>query len=424
MQTQSPCSSPRERGHVSTTRNRLEPSLISKNVVRRSSIDISKLAKTFGEDLTLDGIVTDQNKLYSIDSNSFEHNVPRVVVQIIDRLCLLREEQKITSSALATAFLNPDSEGVVWSAVGSEESQLTELKRLINSRSKDAISQVTDPRFLIQLLLDFFEELDQPAIDRTFYREFDGMFGSSDKQKAFFTGKDPGMVIFPENTYHTLAFLAKFMNILLGKNPDQGKQMMIRHTILRLSIALNKNGKLYSQYFFSRTLLTNLPAVGDLAFSDKLTSLLFQWSMEYEEMHRQHFIALRSPIPSLHQKILRDAGRVDFGLSDKFKSRSLQKNELGTSNRKGLGYKPVLSDLSSKEQSPSSRIDKSRQLALKEASAISEEDDHESLEDFDMSLFEGMPEDIRNFIPVFMEMAYEEQNNIIKELNRMRKSPA
>lgn len=407
-----------------TTNNKSELSLISRSVGYFDLSDILKLAKTFGEDLTLDGIVSDQNKLYSIDSNSFQHNVPKVVVQIIDKLCVLKEEERATSSAILTAFLNPDSEGVVWSAVGAEEEQLKDLKRLINARNKTAIKSITDARFLIQLLLDFFEELDQPAIDRTFYRQFDDIFGVPDKMSSFFNGQDPRMISFHENTYHTLAFIAKFMNIILGKNPDQGKKLMVRHAILRLSIALNKNGKLYSQYFFSRTLLTNLPAVSDLSLTDKLTGLLFQWSLEYDEMQRQKFIALRSPIPGLHKKILDNIGRVDFGQSDKFESRLLQKKDPKLANHKGLGYVPVLSDLSSKEQSPTSRQNQTLHLEMKEAPAISEEDDQESQEEFDASLFENLPEDIKNFIPVFMEMAYEEQNNIIKELNRMRKPPA
>jgi len=374
-----------------------------------SNEGINTLALTFADkEVSLDMVVENQRRLYTINHNSFEFHTPRIIFQTLDRLCHLKEDGKATTSGILNSFLNCDLDGNSWTR--DDEEKLTRLKLDFNARKKDLISTIDDPRFLAQLLLDFLQSLAQPLIYSTFYIEFKAMLADPDLMLEFVRAQMPRMVEFKENIYLTLDFIAKSFNVLIGKNPDQTKLKMLRLVLLRLSIAMNQLNM--HSFFYSRNVILHKDYT-DLAMTDKLTSLLYIWVTEYDEQDREHFKSLSSPLPKLHRKIISQNGRAGYGVTDNFLSKSLQKTMNTKPRQKGDSPKNLTLD------QPDNTVAQSNIQRV-----ITEEDDHHSHSEMSESRLDSFPEDIKAFIPYFIDMTYEEQNLIIKQLNAIRNGGA
>jgi hypothetical protein len=344
---------------------------------------------------TLDQIVQGYNKLAPVSSTSYAFNVPRVVINICDRLIQLKEEGHAKTPEILNAFLFCDHDGAKWTK--ADEDLLEKYKFEINHR-KNPLKDIKEPRYLTQLLLDFFSNLSQPVIYSTFRQEWKDVLASEEKRKEFVKCQIPRMVNLKENIYHTLDLLAKSFSTLLGKNPKEQILYTLRLVLLRLTLALTQSEN--PHFFIARQVLVH-DDYAEMASSDSLTDLLYLWVTEYTPAAREAFRGLSSPMPNLHKRLVDEQGTVSTHDPDKFGSKALSSSFI-------------------KHQQQHKRA---RQGDTPHAPVITEEDDGMASQASERNL-DGLPEEIRAFIPVFMEMPYEEQNAVIKELNSILQSSA
>lgn len=343
--------------------------------------------------MTLESVVAGYKKLNLPHLNSYYAHVPHIVVKVMDRINQLKEQGKYKTSELLDSFMNCYKNGNDWSPV--EEENLSKIKQSVNQR-KDNISEIDDPRYLSQLMLDFFQSLSQPAIPGTFRREWQHVLGDNDLILKFVRSELPEMEKIKETVYHTLEFIAMSMNQLIGKNPDAQRLSVLRLTLLRISLSLTQTDK--PRFFHSRHILPHAEYL-EYANVDPITKLLYAWTTEYSPKAKDVYLGLHSPMPNLHKKIMDIHGSSTLTNPDKFNSRRLSSSFI----------KIQKDHLKSSEKGP-------------ERPTITEEDDP-SLSVISDQNSDDFPEEIKVFLPIFRDMPYEEQNSIIKELYNIMQKP-
>lgn len=352
------------------------------------NIDINEKALTFSsKTVNLDTVIKGYRELNLPDTNSYFAHVPHIVIRTMDRLIQLKEQGICKTTEILNAFLNCDKDGSTWNSL--DEDKLTEYKLEINKR-KDPIKDITEPRFLTQLLLDFFSSLSQPMIVGSFKQQWKDMLGDGDLMRKFVNSDSPQLKDLKENIYHTLEFIAKTMNNLVGKNSDSQRLSTLRLVLLRLSLSLTQADK--PHFFFSRNILMHKDYI-EQASSDSITELLYMWTTEHSPGARDVYRGLFSPLPNLHSKIMQRHGSSTPNNPDKFQSRTLSSSFVKQQRHHQRTYGGGAGD-----------------------PVISEEDDGANSVLTDQNLDE-FPDEIKNFMPVFMDMPYDEQNAIMKELN-------
>ena len=350
---------------------------------------IDSLSLTFGKsNVTMDQIVAGQKKLENINQSAFANYIPKVIIEILDTLCLLKDEGTHSSAVILNAFLACEMEGSSWTSL--DEERLTQMKIDFNKR-RAALSKERDPRYLAQLLLDFFDSLAQPVISSIFMREHDDILQTQTTMLQFINAEHPKSATVSPVIYHTLCFICKSMRSLIGKTTDPSKLTNLRFVLLRLSISL-RQAKV-DHVLFARNVILHKDFM-DLATTDKLTELLFCWVANYDDHSKELFQLLSSPMPTLQKKILEHNGSSNYGKVDKFDSKSLQKSSTMTHKEKLV------------------KLD----LLKIGAPQITEEDDLPNSPMSELN-FESLPEDIKNYLPIFCNLSYEEQNQLIKHLN-------
>lgn len=354
------------------------------------------MAISFGRGAsTIENVVKGQKKLENINANSFANDVPKVLIEILDRLCNLRDEGTYSSAMILNSFIACEKDGESWTSL--DEEKLNQSKLDYNKRF-DTISKIKEPRYLAQLLLDFFEELSHPVLTSTFLREFDEVLKEQEMGRAFINGSHELSKSISHTIYHTLSLICKSLNSLIGGNPDESKLKSLRFVLFRISICL-RQAKV-DHLFYSRNLIIFKEAI-DMSNADKLTQFLYLWVTEYKDEAREHFKVLSSPLPTLHKKIISENGTSHFGVSDKFISKGLNRSSI---------------------KMPKERLSK---LDVFKANhpQITEEDDGIGSPISEMNI-DDMPEDIQNYLPVFLSLSYEEQNQMIKMLNDIMMNPS
>jgi hypothetical protein len=326
--------------------------------------------------------------------------VPRVVINICDRLIQIKEEGLAKPIEILNAFLFCDHEGSKWNQ--SDEDLLEKYKQEINQR-KNPFNEIKEPRYLTQLLFDFFMGLTQPMIYSTFRQEWKDVLASEERRKEFLMCQIPKMATLKENIYHTMEILAKTFNNLLGKSPKEQSLHLLRLVMLRVTLALTQSEN--PHFFIARQVLVHKDFV-ELAFGDPLADLLFVWSTTYSPAARETFRGLSSPMPNLHRRLVAEQGTVSTHDPDKFGSKALSGSFLKHQQQHKRDKE--------KANSPHSPAP---------APVITEEDDPQVSQPTDRNL-DDLPHEIRAFIPVFMDLPYEEQNAIIKQLNGILQSSA
>jgi len=360
----------------------------------RPSPVIDSLSLTFGKSsVTFDQIVAGQKKLENINSSAFANYIPKVVIEVLDTLCSLKDQGVYSSAVILNAFLACEMEGTSWTSL--DEERLTQIKLDFNKR-RAALSKQRDPRYLAQLLLDFFDSLAQPVISSIFMREHEDVLHSQTTMLQFINADHPKSATVSPSIYHVLCFVCKSMRSLLGKTSDQSKLANLRFVLLRLSISL-RQAKV-DHVLFARNVILHKDFM-ELASTDKLTELLFCWVSNYDDHSKELFQLLSSPMPTLQKKILEHNGSSSYGKVDKFDSKSLQKSSTMTHKEKQM------------------KID----LLKIGAPQITEEEDGPLSPMSELDL-DSLPDDIKNYLPIFRSLSYEEQNQLIKHLNSILQS--
>ena len=355
-----------------------------------SNTDIQKLALVYSKkERNLDQIVQSYKNLSPVSSSSYGFNVPRLIIDVFDRLIQLKEEKLCKTNEILNAFLNCDHDGAKWNQL--DDDRLEEYKLQINQRKKP-FKEIKEPRFLTQLLVDFLNCLAQPVINNTFRQEWKHVLADQAEKREFVLCQNPKMANLNENLYHTLDFMAKSLNALLAKSQKASKLHTLRLVLLRLTLALTQAD--FPHFFIHRQALVHKDFL-DLAATDSITDLLYMWVTEYTPAARERFRGICSPMPNLHKRLVEVHGTQNPHDPDKFASKGL-------------------SDSFIKHQQQHRR--RLQQADSPHAPVISEEDDGTASQASERNL-DALPEAIRAFIPVFMDMPYEEQNSIIKELN-------
>ena len=135
----------------------------------------------------------------------------------------------------------------------------------------------------------------------SFKQQWKDMLGDGDLMRKFNNSDSLQLKDLKENIYHTLEFIAKTMNNLIGKNPDSQRLSTLRLVLLRLSLSLTQADK--PHFFFSRNILMHKDYI-EQASSDSITELLYMRTTEHSLGARDVYNGLFSPLPNLHSKIM------------------------------------------------------------------------------------------------------------------------
>jgi len=113
--------------------------------------------------LTLNEIVTFQIDLYPLVPDKKKRKVPFLINDILDRIELLGNSGHTQISKTIKSFFNLKHPCYETEWCSFHEKELASMKSKINSNSFK-MSEYSDNRLLVQLMLDFIESLREPAI--------------------------------------------------------------------------------------------------------------------------------------------------------------------------------------------------------------------------------------------------------------------
>jgi hypothetical protein len=354
--------------------------------------DLNYLANTFSnQERTLSQIINNQAKLYTAPPNSYQIHVPDIVIKAFDHLCVLCEKGGFSVKEFFISFTDNHISGVTWNQ--TDEDNLSNLKAQYNKRQEVFVG-LNEPRYIIQLFLDFLESLSEPVIYKHFFLDFPEVLQDDEGRRGFFEGTNPKLRQIEEPIYHLLCYICKSVSALTRKNIDKYRELVIA-MLFRVSIALRQDLKRVNNYFMKRDVIAKKAFISE-AMADPLTLLLYQWSREYDEKFRDAFFITVSPMPKLHSKIVNNRGTISHGKENQFISKTMTRSEA----------KPKDTNMTLRAQESLESM----------GHLISEEARDLEIGNIDI---DSLPPAIKEFLPLFKQMAYEEQNSLLKELNKI-----
>lgn len=336
-------------------------------------------------------IINNQAKLYTAPPNSYQIHVPQIVIKAFDHLCLLCESRGFSVKDFFVCFTDNHISGVTWNQ--ADEENLSKLKSQYNRRQEIFIG-LNEPRYIIQLFLDFLESLSEPVVYKHFFLDFPEVLQDDSGRRSFFEGTNHKLRQLEEPVYHVLCYICKSVSALTRKNIDKYRELVLA-MLFRISIALRQDSKRVNNYFMKRDVIAKKAFISE-AMTDPLTLLLYQWSREYDEKFRDAFFITVSPMPKLHSKIVNNRGTISHSKDNQFISKTMTRSEI-------------------KPKNPSTAF-RAQESLESLGHLISEEAGDLEIGNIDIN---SLPPAIKEFLPLFKQMAYEEQNSLLKELNKI-----
>jgi len=301
----------------------------------------------------LDEYLYHQKKMHALSLNSAERYVIKLVLVVLERLETLVKCNICKINDVLNAFyaLN-DKESFTEPWGDKHEKFLKQFKERINGNNYE-VSDIEDPRYLTQILLDFFDGFATPPIQPRFIDAiYSKIHHDDDDEDTKLTKniKDQIFKEFNKREFFLVECFARFFASLLAFDETCSDQ--ISSTALRVCISLTLSRKKLDKLFFKRSV------IGDHKEDDKVMHLkifLLKWIENFNEAFTENFLLQKGSLKINERKVKEKL--IKKGLQNhSYLSKILNKNIKNTRN------KDVSCDIS------------------QSMSSILEEDEHENLE--------------------------------------------
>jgi len=250
----------------------------------------------------LEDYLLHQKKLLPLLRTSEVRFVPNLVLICLERLETLLTSNLCTALDIALAFVSPNddfySKGL-WNA--NHDKSLKALKDRINSGHLE-LSEIDDPRYLVQALLDYFDNFVEPAISNKFIDAIHDQVHTTDKLTK--ETKDNFFKSLDKKEFLLMECFAKFFSKLAD---DEKLVNYLKKAVLRLCISLVLERKKWDKLFFKRSIIK------EHSGNDKVTQLhvfLLKWIENFSQSFTENYMVVNSPLRLNEKRVSQRMGKA------------------------------------------------------------------------------------------------------------------
>lgn len=254
----------------------------------------------------LNELVVLQMKVRPIVINDKIRRVPWLINTILGRFEAFIESKHFSSEKILKSFynLNDISLGDIWS--NKQENQQANIKDKVNNNTFE-ISQIEDPRFLSQLVLDFFDQLNEPSITEKTIK-FLEKIGKKEKIErkisvtlnadTFGDLQNKKNLSVSKNELYLLMRIRDFLRYF-SQNFDTP---VYKWMVVRICISLLNLKNKYGEYFHNRDLVNYEVGSGPKAIEQLMTILDIWIKSEENDAMPQNIKVQASPMKGFEYK--------------------------------------------------------------------------------------------------------------------------
>jgi len=237
----------------------------------------------------LEDFLFHQKKLLPLSRESQVRFVPNLVLITIERLETLINSKVCSPLGVALSFYSPNDSvyfKTEWTAY--HEKSLKAYKEKINSGDL-AISEIDDPRILVQGLLDYFDGFSVAAVRNQFIDAVHNQIHNQDKLTREM--KDNFFKSLDRKEFLLVECFAKFFSALIGD--DQAVLTHVRKAIFRLCISLILERKRWDKLFLKRSVIQEHSGEDRVTY---LNVFMLKWIENFSQSFTENYMMANSPL--------------------------------------------------------------------------------------------------------------------------------
>lgn len=254
-----------------------------------------------------------QKKLTALSVSSAERYVPKIVLIALERLETLMQSDICRAEDVLASFYSLNERESFKEPWGSnQEKFLKQFKERINMGNYE-VSDIEDPRYLSQIILDFLDGFSNPAIEQRFILAIQSKIHET-KAKLTKDIKDQFFKELNKKEFFLLECFARFFATLLIQDERRADQIVT--ATLRVCISLLCSKKRLDKLFLKRSLIRDFSQDDQVTY---LRTFLLKWIENFNENFTEMFMLHKSPLHinerKIREKMIKKGIRVNTYLS-------------------------------------------------------------------------------------------------------------
>jgi len=254
----------------------------------------------------LEDFLFHQKKLLPLSYESETRFIPNLVLICLERLETLISSGICSPLDIALAFYNPnDSTCHKGEWTNYHEKTLKGMKEKINSGNFE-MSEIDDPRFLVQSLLDYFDHFVSPAIHTQFIDTIHDQIHLQGKLTK--DVRDQLFKRLDKKEFLLVECFVRFFSKLVINVEDEMMVAHFRKAILRLCLSLVLERKKWDKLFLKRSLIQEHIADDRVTY---LNVFMLKWIENFSNNFTESYMVSKSPL-QITEKLVEE--KIQLGL--------------------------------------------------------------------------------------------------------------